>query len=183
MNSSCSVSHLAIHFLATHPVDALGSFFVNSARAWQLKLLVLKVHNFEELDSVLSCCIVAVSGYLVICPLRRGTIECERMITRAIKVGLLLKNLSWSDGYAPESKSWAFFFSLSESRQLFGLTFLLRCITIVLRVGSNRGLWYLNYIKRMISSDYGFLPPQGQARGSTLSAMWWNVAFSFTLFH
>lgn len=37
--------------------------------------------------------------------------------------------------------------------------------SIISRVGSNGGSWYLNYIKRMISWDYGFPPPQGQASG------------------
>lgn len=37
--------------------------------------------------------------------------------------------------------------------------------SIVSRVGANGGSSYLNYIKRMISSDYGFAPPQGQAGG------------------
>ncbi|TNN34489.1 hypothetical protein EYF80_055345 [Liparis tanakae] len=41
--------------------------------------------------------------------------------------------------------------------------------SVVLRVGSNEGSRYLNCMRRMSSSDYGFLPPQGRARGSTLS--------------
>ncbi len=105
LNFSCSVFSLGTEFSGYLPCRCFGFIFVNSARALPLKLLILIVHHFEELHSVLSRHTVAVCGYLVIKPLRRGTIECERMITCTIKVCLLQKNLPppdfWRDGYTP----------------------------------------------------------------------------------